>query len=112
MTQAEAFLRAIIDNPDDESLRLIYADYLDERGDPRAEFIRVQCALARIPQGDRRREALEARERELLSQVVAPWLGGRLQRFLEDPRTGNPIKEQVHRFAAEQKALPLLLDLG
>jgi hypothetical protein len=28
--------------------RLVYADWLDERGDPRGEFIRVQCELARL----------------------------------------------------------------
>jgi uncharacterized protein (TIGR02996 family) len=34
--------------PDDDTPRLIYADWLDERGDPRGEFIRVQIALARL----------------------------------------------------------------
>ena len=38
MTPDEAFMQAIIESPDDDSLRLIYADYLDERGDPRGEF--------------------------------------------------------------------------
>ena len=42
MTHDEAFLQAIIDNPDDDAPRLIYADWLEERGDPRGEFIRVQ----------------------------------------------------------------------
>ena len=32
-----AFLRAIREQPDDDLPRLIYADYLDERGDPRGE---------------------------------------------------------------------------
>jgi uncharacterized protein (TIGR02996 family) len=43
-----AFLRAVCDRPDDDLPRLIFADYLDERGDPRGEFIRVQCELERI----------------------------------------------------------------
>jgi uncharacterized protein (TIGR02996 family) len=34
MTEA-AFLQAIRDRPDDDALRLIYADWLDERGDGR-----------------------------------------------------------------------------
>src|SRR5690348_3029901 len=40
----------ILSNPEDDSPRLILADWLDERGQPgdaeRAEFIRVQCVLA------------------------------------------------------------------
>jgi uncharacterized protein (TIGR02996 family) len=45
-TQA-ALYRAILANPDDDLPRLVYADYLDEHGDPaRAEFIRLQCHIA------------------------------------------------------------------
>ncbi len=49
---AEPFLAAIRANPDDDLVRLVYADWLDETGDPaaavRAEFIRVQCELASL----------------------------------------------------------------
>jgi uncharacterized protein (TIGR02996 family) len=46
MTDA-AFIRAILDAPDDDVPRLVYADWLDERGDAaRSEFVRVQCELA------------------------------------------------------------------
>jgi uncharacterized protein (TIGR02996 family) len=48
MTDRAAFLAAIVRRPDDDLPRLIYADFLDERGEgPRAEFIRLQCAAAR-----------------------------------------------------------------
>jgi uncharacterized protein (TIGR02996 family) len=65
MTQEEAFLRAIIDHPADDAPRLIYADWLDERGDPRGEFIRVLCALAEVPKGDPRWPEPEARQQEV-----------------------------------------------
>ncbi|MBP3958884.1 TIGR02996 domain-containing protein [Gemmata sp. G18] len=40
-------LRAVLANPDEDTPRLMYADWLDEHDDPaRAEFIRVQCRLA------------------------------------------------------------------
>src|SRR5262245_37192027 len=43
-----ALLRAIIDNPDEDTPRLVYADWLDEQGGEsnaaRAEFIRIQIA--------------------------------------------------------------------
>lgn len=42
----DAFLRAIIAEPDDDSLRLVYADFLEEQGDvARAEFIRTQLRI-------------------------------------------------------------------
>lgn len=48
-----AFLRDICCNPADDGVRLIYADWLDERGLPgdaeRAEFIRGQMALCCFP---------------------------------------------------------------
>jgi uncharacterized protein (TIGR02996 family) len=76
MTHDEAFLQAIIDDPDDDTPRLIYADWLDERGDPRGEFIRVQCQLARLAEADPRRTELEARERTLLHRHEEHFIGG------------------------------------
>ena len=48
MIGREHFELAIIDSPDDLNLRLVYADWLEEHGDPRGEFIRVQCELAEM----------------------------------------------------------------
>jgi uncharacterized protein (TIGR02996 family) len=72
VTHDDAFLQAIIEDPDDDTPRLVYADYLDERGDPRGEFIRVQLALARLPD-DPRRPELEVRERRLLAEHGEEW---------------------------------------
>jgi uncharacterized protein (TIGR02996 family) len=48
MTHDEAFLREIRDEPDSDTPRLIYADWLEDHGQgARAEFIRVQCERAR-----------------------------------------------------------------
>jgi uncharacterized protein (TIGR02996 family) len=70
----DAFLQAIIENPDDDAPRLIYADWLDERGAcDRAEFIRVQCDLARLPDDDKRWVELNVRERELLTCHEGEW---------------------------------------
>lgn len=49
MTDREAFMSRIIDSPDDDAPRLVFADWLDEHGEPeRAEFIRVQIRLANL----------------------------------------------------------------
>jgi uncharacterized protein (TIGR02996 family) len=45
MTYYECFLADIIAAPADDTLRLIYSDHLEERGNPRGEFIKVQIAL-------------------------------------------------------------------
>ena len=71
-----AFLRAILEDPDDDTSRLVYADWLDEHGDPdRAEFIRVQCALARMAEDEDGRWELQARERQLLWRHGKGWAG-------------------------------------
>ncbi len=76
MPTAEAFLEAIIAAPDDDAPRLMYADWLEEQGDAaRAEFIRVQIALARMGEEDERREGLRRREQELLKAHRDVWLG-------------------------------------
>ena len=52
MTHDQAFLRAICEAPDDDAPRLVYADWLEERGYLRGEFIRVQCMYARLAPPD------------------------------------------------------------
>jgi uncharacterized protein (TIGR02996 family) len=43
----EPFLRAICASPEDDTVRLVYADWLAENGDEdRAEFIRLQVAIS------------------------------------------------------------------
>jgi uncharacterized protein (TIGR02996 family) len=74
LSQHEAFLRAIFDAPDDDTPRLVYADFLQENGDEdRAELIRVQCEI-RLKKGmgeyfDRLCQ-LAAREWELVARVA------------------------------------------
>jgi uncharacterized protein (TIGR02996 family) len=60
-----AFIRAIAADPDDEATRLVYADWLEERGDPRAEFLRVESALAGLRDDDPRYPGLWGRCEEL-----------------------------------------------
>jgi uncharacterized protein (TIGR02996 family) len=80
----EAFLRAVVEQPDDDVLRLVYADWLDDQGDAeRAEFIRLQVELARLPEGDAARAAKERREDELLLACGEAWLAP-LQDILSD----------------------------
>jgi uncharacterized protein (TIGR02996 family) len=73
MRDEAAFLRTIAAAPADDAPRLVYADWLEGRGDPRGTFIRVQCALAALPAGDHRRHDLEEAARRLLAGHAAEW---------------------------------------
>lgn len=46
MTEDEAFIRVIVDNPGDETPRLVYADWLDDRDDPRGPYLRAEAEWA------------------------------------------------------------------
>jgi uncharacterized protein (TIGR02996 family) len=70
-----AFLREIKDDPDNDAPRLVLADWLEEQGDPRSEFVRLQVERARLAEEDPRRKCLAARERQLLDEHAAAWLG-------------------------------------
>src|SRR4051812_21177794 len=74
MSQDRAFLDDIGANLDDDAPRLVYADWLEDNGQPhRAEFIRLQCRLARMSDWDPDRLALEMRERDLLCVYGDEW---------------------------------------
>jgi uncharacterized protein (TIGR02996 family) len=76
MTDRDAILEAVRSAPEEDAPRLVFADWLDEHDEsPRAEFIRVQCELARPSDDLERRAALEARQRELRKANEADWLG-------------------------------------
>lgn len=77
MTERNKFLEAIRTSPDDLSLRLVFADYLEEQGDPLAEFIRVQCELEAFPNWseEQRADDLRRRQDQLQEKHAKAWLG-------------------------------------
>src|SRR5262245_46278944 len=70
MVEESTFLAAIVASPHDWGPRLVFADWLEERGDPRAEMIRLLHELTRPACKYRNRK--EARLRSLLSQGLEP----------------------------------------
>jgi uncharacterized protein (TIGR02996 family) len=81
MSERDDLYQAILAAPEDDAPRLIYADWLDEHGDPaRAEFIRAQIAAAAVPEETSRwREPTEQADRLLRDHRVS-WLGPVLER--------------------------------
>lgn len=64
----------ILQNPDDDTPRLVYSDWLEEHGQgPRAELIRVQVERAQLPTWDREQVPLQVRESALLLKHAERW---------------------------------------
>lgn len=101
MSEDEPFLRAILTNPDDRVSRLVYADWLDERDDPKAEFIRLEAQLAELSPGHKETQVLRQRRRELQAQLPAWWLailgGLRATRSVPDPARVGAVTEMLGR---------------
>jgi uncharacterized protein (TIGR02996 family) len=76
MSYDEAFIQAIRAAPSDDAPRLIYADWLEEHGQAdRAEFIRVQCRVAQMPDTSVEWSLLKERAEELLRRHWEEWVG-------------------------------------
>jgi uncharacterized protein (TIGR02996 family) len=92
MTAEAELLRAVVQHPFDQTYRLVYADWLEEHGDARAEYLRLQAELSRAspprpePWDGSMPESLELcrRERELLEALDPAWLH-RVARFTTAP---------------------------
>lgn len=125
-TDAEPFLQRIRAYPDDDAPRLVFADWLDEQGGAgpaRAAFIRVQLALAALPDHDPVRAELQEAEQRLLAAHGAEWEAPfrgccsaiEFRRgFVEEVRVGAvPFLRHAHElFAAGPVRRLDLLDAG
>lgn len=70
----EPFLNAICASPEDDTVRLVYADWLDENGDPdRAEFVRLQIQRAQLKAGGENPKELKDRDIKLRQVHEERW---------------------------------------
>lgn len=103
---------AITAAPTDRTVRLVYADALDESGDPahaaRAEFVRGQIALQSLPDDAAERAALVARCDELFAAHWIDWWApvcaavGLPAPFVPQHR----LRDRVQRFVRGENRLP------
>jgi uncharacterized protein (TIGR02996 family) len=70
-----AFLQDIKQNPDDDTPRLILADWLEERGDPRGAFLRLELEAMRPDLPPSRRSELGKEIGTLLRRYEGDWFG-------------------------------------
>src|SRR5262249_47595681 len=85
MTEEGAFISAILACPRNDAPRLIFADWLEERGDPRGEVLRVSVRLEALFEQDPPKEMrvrlqrvreiarLQQRLRELRELIPLDW---------------------------------------
>jgi uncharacterized protein (TIGR02996 family) len=75
LSEEDVWLRAMLEDSDDTT-RLIYADWLEERGDPRSELVRLDVQLMdydRLPCNAPERPELHARARTWLARHGWGW---------------------------------------
>lgn len=71
----DEFLREIERQPAERTLRLVYADWLDEHDDPRGELIRVEEEMREVPVYADRFWELKPRRNELRLRAGDVWCG-------------------------------------
>lgn len=75
MDEDFAFLRAVLNQPQDDTLRLVYADWLQEHGDPRAQYLRLEVQWYRSGKRSGKRSAtLEKRMKKLAPKLNPRWV--------------------------------------
>jgi uncharacterized protein (TIGR02996 family) len=77
VSDERAFLQAILEHPGDDGRKLVYADWREERGDPRGEYLRltVQVRRGRVvtPEQRQRHQELAAELTSLRTQEAEAW---------------------------------------
>ena len=86
MSDESAFLAAVSANPDDDTARLVYADWLQERDDPRAEYVRLEVRRYRMTAQERKKDDPFHQLEKLRPHATPDWLSridrvGRLSMF-------------------------------
>jgi uncharacterized protein (TIGR02996 family) len=97
-----AFIRAMLDVPEDRNTWLVYADWLDDRGDPRAEFLRLSNQLRDTAIGNPERTPIELRLGELRHALDPRWI----MAFLPAP-VGNCAGSRCERAWTDLRATDL-----
>jgi uncharacterized protein (TIGR02996 family) len=88
MTDRDALIAAVAADPGDDLPRLVFADWLEEHGDPaQAAFIRGHVELTRMKPNDRRRQKLAEELRAAAVRYAAGWVAPLCEAF------GQPAPE-------------------
>lgn len=100
------FVRAILDSPFDDGPRRVYADWLEDQGDPRAEFLHVQLQFPEVEAFGEDYENLVQREAAAREAVDEEWIE-RVRRFTTPPAPVD-VKEAVPELAPFERIVTRL----
>ncbi|MFK7768144.1 MAG: ribosomal protein L7/L12 [Mariniblastus sp.] len=70
----ESLIQEILNHPELDSPRLVYADWLEDRGDGRAEFLRQECELFQLCFDHRDAFFIKSRLIELAEELDHEWV--------------------------------------
>ena len=100
----DAFLQAIREAPEDDTPRLVYADWLEERADPRAEYLRLEARAREVLPGRADLPGLRRRVRELGAQLPPWWvaIAGGLYATPADSRPTR-VEEVAHALSSPEQ---------
>jgi uncharacterized protein (TIGR02996 family) len=73
VSEDAAFIDAIRPRPEDETARLVYADWLDDRSDSRAEYLRAEAAWCALPPSDEQYRPLYRRISQFAAALDPAW---------------------------------------
>jgi uncharacterized protein (TIGR02996 family) len=126
MADEGSFLPAVLANPADDLPRLVYADWLDEQqteeASRKAEFLRLECQLARSTPPKRERVRIGKRLQVLAAELETDWLAVVSKVWLENcgiqfevqcPKKWDqltPTDAAYHRFCSECHRLVVYCD--
>ena len=115
----EALIKEVLENPELEAPRLVYADWLEERGDQRAEFLRLECEFNRFDFDHSAAVDLKADLLELWEKLDCPeWLnrvGTKYNVWLINERLGRLMVVKMIRMFAQislKDAIDRIADKG
>lgn len=110
MTEERAFVQAILEHPNDDATKLVYADWLEERGDPRGEYLRGMMKVRQervvTPEQRQLHQELSAELAELCTQQMQAWREGwgpsqenreRQRRVQELERQAADLSKQIRQ---------------
>lgn len=108
MTDERALLTAILQQPDDDGRKLAYADWLEERGDPRGEYLRLmmQVRQERVITPEQRQRHKD------LSEELARLRDEAHREFMLSLDEGRPHPDDRHRRDRMAELEILLTDLS
>lgn len=102
--------REVLEHPDDDERRLVLADFLKQRGDPKGELIDLQVRLAQMASQHPDRVMLDFRARKLIAERGPQIAGAVARRCAAYEFTRGLITHVTMTAASFAKHFELLLD--